>query len=77
MGLKMAAPVLVAVFLTNLSMGVLGRAVPQINVLVTSLPVTISIGIGVLFFTIPLMVLEMNGMLNLMADQFFQMLKVL
>jgi flagellar biosynthetic protein FliR len=77
MGLKMAAPVMIASFLTNLTMGVLGRAVPQINVLVTSMPVTILIGIGVLFVTLPLMVLQMNGLLDLMADQFFKMMKVL
>lgn len=41
MAIKMCAPVLIAIFLVNLAMGILGRAVPQINVLVTSMPVTI------------------------------------
>lgn len=77
MGLKMCAPVLIAVLLTNLSMGVVGRAVPQINVLVTSLPVTISIGIGVMFISIPLVLAEMNGLLDIMATEFFKMLRVL
>jgi flagellar biosynthetic protein FliR len=77
MGLKMAAPVMIAVFLTNTTMGVLGKAVPQINVLVTSLPVTILVGFGVLFVTLPLMIFEMNGLLDMMADQFMKMMKVL
>ncbi len=40
MGLKMSAPVLIAIFLANVVMGIIGRAIPQMNVLVTSFPVT-------------------------------------
>jgi flagellar biosynthesis protein FliR len=77
LGLKMCAPVLIAILLTNLSMGIIGRAVPQINVLVTSLPVTISVGIGVVFITVPLFIAEMTGLLDVMATEFFKMLRVL
>lgn len=77
MGIKIAAPVMIAVLLANLTMGVLGRAVPQINVLATSLPITILVGLGVLFVTLPLVIFEMNGLLELMAEQFFQIMKVL
>ncbi|MEZ0392355.1 MAG: flagellar biosynthetic protein FliR [Pseudobdellovibrionaceae bacterium] len=76
-GLKMSAPVLVAIFLTNISMGILGRAVPQINVLVTSMAVTLLLGLGVLFVTTPLFLGEMHGLMNLMAERFFQFMKVI
>ena len=77
MGLKMSAPVLIAVLLANVVMGIVGRAVPQINVLVTGLPVTIMLGLGVLIVITPLFVLEMGGLLNLMAERFFTVMKVL
>lgn len=77
MGIKMSAPVMLAVFLANIAMGVLGRAVPQINVMVTSLSVQISVGLGVLFVTLPLMLTETNSLLDLMADRFFAILKVM
>ncbi len=76
-GIKMAAPVMLAVFLTNVSMGVLGRAVPQINILVTSLSVTVMLGMFILFITMPLTVNEMQGLVNEMSDYFFKYMKVL
>lgn len=77
MGLKMAAPILIAIFLANVAMGVIGRAVPQINVLVTSMPVTTLIGLGVLFIGMPLFIVEMDGLMVVMADRLFQFMKVL
>lgn len=77
MGIKMSAPVLVAVFLANIAMGIVGRAVPQINVLVTGIPVTIMISLGVLMVTTPLFVNEMDSLVVIMADRFFQFMKVL
>ncbi len=76
-GIRISAPVLVAIFLTNIAMGILGRAVPQINVLVTSMPVTLMLGLLVLIVTTPLFLGEMNGILNLMAERFFQFVKVM
>ena len=76
-GIKISAPILVAIFLTNLAMGVVGRAVPQINVLVTSMPVTLLLGLTVLIVTTPLFVGEMSGIINNMAERFFQVMKVI
>lgn len=73
--IKMSAPVIVAIFITNLSMGILGRAVPQMNVLVTSMPVTILLGMAVVFICLPLFVLEMNGVLDITAGKLFTVMK--
>jgi flagellar biosynthetic protein FliR len=75
-GIRISAPVLVSIFLANVAMGILGRAVPQINVLVTSIPVTIMLGLAVMILTVPLFLGEMTGLLNLMAEHFFRFLKV-
>lgn len=53
--LKIALPVIAATFLIHLTMGILGRLVPQMNVLITSFPLTISVGLLVLGFGLPLM----------------------
>jgi len=66
---------LVTIFLVNLAMGILGRAVPQINVLVTSMPVTIMIGMTVVFLGLPLMVMEMNGIMDITAAKLFEVMK--
>ncbi|WP_413558703.1 flagellar biosynthetic protein FliR [Bdellovibrio sp. HCB209] len=75
--IKMCAPVLVTILLVNLAMGILGRAVPQINVLVTSIPVTIMIGMTVVFICLPLMIMEMNGLVEMTASQVFKFMKAL
>jgi len=77
MGIKMASPVIVTVFVTNLTMGLLGRAVPQLNVMMTSFQVTIVIAVSVFFISIPLFVNEMDGLLQMMAERFFSVLKVI
>ncbi len=51
--LLLSAPVLVSILLVNFSLGIIGRAVPQINVLITSLPVNALLGLGVLIVSLP------------------------
>lgn len=73
--IKIAAPIMISILLANMAMGILGRAVPQINVLVTSMPVTLMIGFGVLFVCLPLMVSEMNIVLDQMATRLLSAMK--
>jgi len=44
-GLKIAAPLLVALFLSNLSLGIVARTVPQMNILMIGFPVNIGLGL--------------------------------
>jgi len=44
-GVRAAAPILVALLLTNLALAILGKAVPQLNVMMLSFPVTMSVGL--------------------------------
>lgn len=75
--IKMGAPVMVAILLTNMAMGILGRAIPQLNVLVTSFPVTILLGLGTVFICLPLFVVEMNGLVDLTAHKMMVVLNSL
>lgn len=74
-GLKLAGPVLLSILFVNLCMAVIGRAVPQINVLITSLPVNIMIGFFVMIITIPLMLWQMHDILELTSTRMFQFLR--
>ncbi len=76
-GIKMALPVIMSVFVVNLFMGLLGRAVPQMNVMMTSFQVSIIVCIIVFFMSIPLLVDQMNELLQMMAESFFSAMKVL
>jgi flagellar biosynthetic protein FliR len=51
--LKLAAPILAVVLLVNLGLAIMGRSVPQLNVFVTSFPVTITAGFFVMGAALP------------------------
>ena len=44
-GLKIAAPIMVALFLSHLSLGIVARTVPQMNILMIGLPINITLGL--------------------------------
>ena len=56
-GMKLAFPVMGATFLVHFSMGILGRLVPQMNVMLTSFPITIAVGLLVLGLGLPFIAL--------------------
>jgi flagellar biosynthetic protein FliR len=47
-GLSLAAPVIAAIFLTDLTLGLVNRFTPQVNVFFLAMPAKAAIGIGVL-----------------------------
>jgi flagellar biosynthetic protein FliR len=55
-GFKIAAPVLAAVFLTTVALGILNRAVPQMNVFVIGMPVQLAMGLFMVMVALPLYV---------------------
>lgn len=55
-GLKIAIPIVLIIILTDLSMGLISRAVPQINVMILGMPVKMLVGILSVSVALPLMV---------------------
>jgi flagellar biosynthetic protein FliR len=44
-GVKIAAPIMVALFLSHLCLGIIARTVPQVNIIMVGLPINICIGL--------------------------------
>jgi flagellar biosynthetic protein FliR len=74
-GIRISAPVMVAIFFMNMAMGIMGRAVPQINVLITSLPVNILSGLVVMIVAIPALVFELDHQVIEFAEMLFKFMK--
>jgi flagellar biosynthetic protein FliR len=55
LGLQMSAPVIGAVTIGNVALGVLARTVPQLNILMTAFPLQIGVGLLVLSVSLPLL----------------------
>ena len=76
-GIQIASPVIVVLFVVNIGMGIIGKAVPQLNVMVTGMAVNIMAGLGVMIIGLPLLVPELQNFFTGMLENFFGILKVL
>ena len=67
-GLKIAAPIIVSLFLSNLCLGIVARTVPQVNILLVGFPINITIGL-ILFGLIILNFYPLiNNLLKMMGE---------
>ena len=61
LGLRFAAPVIVAVLLANAALGILSRAAPQLNVLSVAFPLQVALGLAALAASLPLIATFFTG----------------
>ncbi len=52
--LKIAAPLMVTLFLTDIALGIIARTIPQMNVFIVGFPLKIGVGFLMLVFSLPL-----------------------
>ncbi len=66
MGVQIATPIVAAILLANVGMGVISRAVPQMHIMLVAMPLTIGIGFLLLGLSLPyiinLMVAAYSGL---------------
>jgi flagellar biosynthetic protein FliR len=77
LGVRLAAPVMVALLLTSVTLGIMARAFPQMNVFMISMPLNIGIGFIVLGLTLTIFfhVLEVSfGSLKGQIDTLFRLM---
>jgi flagellar biosynthetic protein FliR len=73
-GLEIAAPVLVALVITDAAIGLVSRAVPQMNVFVVGMPAKILVGMTVIAATLPFVSNQVQGALQQSVMQALQTL---
>ena len=76
-GIKISAPILISMTIVQFGVALLSRVVPQINVLVTTASLTVILGFVIMFISLPLLVMQMGGMITLSMDDFFKFLKAI
>ena len=72
-GLLLSLPLLAALLVTNLALGVLTRAAPQLNLFAIGFPITLGIGLAVLALSLPYFLPSLE---RLFQDGFDAMLRV-
>ncbi len=65
--IKISAPIMMALFLVSVALGVLARTVPQMNILVVGFPVQLAAGLGVLIASLPIFYQLISKMIHTLA----------
>jgi flagellar biosynthetic protein FliR len=68
--ISVAAPVIAAMLLTNLGLGILARTLPQMNVFMVAFPLQITVGLLGVGLTLPLLTWWMGHGVGELRDQF-------
>jgi flagellar biosynthesis protein FliR len=55
-GLLLSLPVVATLLITNIAIGIMTRAAPQLNIFAVGFPLTLMAGFALLYFTIPLLI---------------------
>lgn len=76
LGLRIALPIMGAILLTDVALGIMTRAVPQINVFVIGFPIKIAVGIFLYIFVLPVYVALIGSVVGA-GGEMMQMLRSL
>lgn len=63
-GLLMSLPVVMALLLINIGLGVVSRAAPQLNIFAIGFPITLLMGFVVIWITLPQVMAGFDGLVN-------------
>ena len=75
--LQVAAPSIAVLFLTNLSMGLLARTLPQMNVFIVGMPMNIVVGLLVTLLSLRLLSVVLTSVTSQVGSSAFRMLSAL
>ncbi len=63
-GFKISAPVIAAILICDVALGILARTMPQMNIFLVGLPLKILLGLTVIMITIPAFIMIVNFMVD-------------
>ena len=75
--LKLSSPITVVMIMTNVSLGIMARFIPQINVLMMSFPVTIGIGLIIIGTSIPFIAYAVKSLFIIMSSDMAKIVSLL
>lgn len=77
LAIKISAPVIAALFLTDVAMAVMAKTVPQMNIFVVGMPAKLIAGLLMLLFAMSGLVLMFNQLFDLMFQDIDHLLRLL
>ncbi|MCE5249615.1 flagellar biosynthetic protein FliR [bacterium] len=74
---KLAAPVIITLFILNAILGIIARTVPQMNVFIVGFPLAIGVGLALIAFTLPVFALIIERVFGGLQTHFFTIIRML
>jgi flagellar biosynthesis protein FliR len=75
--IKIGAPVIVSIFLTDVLMGVISRMVPQLNVFFVGMPIKAGVGLVTIMASLPFFVFVFEKLLDAFERDVFEMIRLM
>lgn len=76
-GVRIAAPVMVALFLSNLCLGIVARTVPQVNILMVGFPINLCIGLILFILVLKNVSPLLSDLINGMGDTLIRLIHMM
>ena len=77
LSIKIAAPILVSLFLTNISLGIMSRVVPQMNIFLVGAPLKIGVGIVIISIIMPFIITVFRKLLYTFESNVIEIIRVM
>jgi len=74
-GFKISAPIIAAILITDIALGVISRTVPQLNFFVVGMPLKIFLGIVVMILTVPMFISVVDVLINGMNNEMYNFMR--
>jgi flagellar biosynthetic protein FliR len=75
--IKIGAPVIISLFLTDVLLGIIAKMVPQVNVFFVGMPLTVGIGLVLLIASLPFFVFVFGKLIDTFEAETVQLLRLM
>lgn len=75
-GFRLSFPIVAIVFLTDVLLGIMAKAIPQMNVFVVGMPLKVFIGLVVIMLTMPIFYGSISEIFDLIVNDIYHLLKL-
>lgn len=74
---QLSAPILIAIFLANVILGILARTMPQMNIFIVGLPLKIAIGIIIILLSLRFFIPYSESLFDKMFQSIYELMQIL
>lgn len=72
---KISAPILAAILISDVALGIISKTVPQLNVFMVGMPLKIALGLAVMVLTLPMFIHLIGNLVNVMEGEMYTFMK--